>query len=43
MIIKLKCENEKVSSRVTAFKSGGIKLISEEVIQDANKELFYYG
>ena len=27
---------------MNAFKTGGIKLISEEEIEDANKELFYY-
>ena len=42
MIIKLKEENLKKTNRVNAFKSGGIKLISEIEIEEANKELFYY-
>lgn len=43
MILKLKEENDKIGGRVNAFKNGGIKLISEEEIQDTNKELIYYG
>jgi hypothetical protein len=32
MILKYKEENERIGDRVNAFKTGGIKLISEEEI-----------
>lgn len=42
MIEKLKNENEEMSGKVSAFKSGGIELISEEQLETTYKEQKFY-
>jgi predicted nuclease with TOPRIM domain len=42
MIDKLQAENEVLEKKVDAFKSGGVELISEEVLNETFKEQKFY-
>ena len=41
-IAKLEIDNKALDEKVTAFKTGGIELISEEMITESMKEQIYY-
>lgn len=42
MISKLEIENSQLDTKVTAFKTGGIQLVSEDQIEESLQEQIYY-